>query len=542
MAVLAIPQNAAAIRRQCDRRRATLIAARQPWLDYCRLVADELMPSRLPYLLDPHGTQKGGEQNKHLVDSVGPKSVETSAAGIFSGTMPTSSRWFELAVRGEWSQDEQLLQFLEESGDRLLTMHNQSNAAQVLPECCKEWVAFGTGAALIIEDDEDVYRLDQLSVGEYCIAESSKGRVDTLYRDVTMTVGQLEQEFGLEALSPSSRAAWDDEEYDREVPCVHAIEPDRDRSNPDLPWRSVYYELNSPIDQLLAVRGFRRFPALVWRWTKLSGTAYGYGLGMDALPHLVRLRKMIYRYGQAVAFKTEPPLALPPGLAAHEVKALPGGKTKVFGQQPITTLFRVELELRELSEEIELTRQQVRDTLGATLVASLRQVRHQMTAREADLRTTQDLQEFLPGLTRQTEELLNPYIEWLWDLAEERGLLSQAPDVLQGQPIDIEYTSPLARKQKAGEVDAIVRTYAIAGEISKARPDILDNLNPDEAIRRIARIEGAPTATLIPIEQVRKLRAAREQQQAAQAQADAAQQGVDIARTAAEAGRIAEVA
>lgn len=535
------------LRRHCDRRLQNLLVARQPWLDFCRQVAEELLPNRLPYLLDPHGLRRAGEQNTHIVDAVGHLSLETAAAGVASGTMPATSPWFSLNIRNEFGDDDDQRLFLEEGGDRLLSLHNQSNANHVFPEAKKEWLAFGTGAVMLLEDDEDGYRIDLMTVGEYCIAEDKRGRVDTIYRQLTLTVGQLEEEFGYAALSDSSKAAFDREDFDQVVPCVQAIEPDRDGKNPegdnpDLPWRSVYYEQTSDAKQVLAIRGYSKFPALVWRWGKLPGSPYGYGRGHDVLPHLVRLRKLIYRYGQALAYKAEPPVQIPPGMQAHEVRMLPGGKTSVFGQQPITNLFRVDLELREVAEEIERTRQDIRDTLGATLVASLRRITHQMTAREADLRTSQDLTEFLPGLYRLNEELLNPYIEWLWEIALERGILPPIPQSLDGAEIDIEFTSPLARKQNQVEVDAIVRTYAIAGEIAKVRQDIVDNLDVDAAIRRIAQIEGAPTSTLIPIERVREIREARARVQQAQSQAAAAQQGVEIAKGAGEATKLAAVA
>lgn len=531
------------LRKHCEKRLGTLIDRRQPWLDFCKLVAEELLPSRLPYLIDPQHNQKGGEQNTNIFDGVGHLALDTVAAAIASGSMPQTSPWFGLVVRNEFGQDDEQLGFLDETGKRLLAMHNQSNAANVLPDGHKELVAFGTGAAIIVEDDEDGFRLDGMTVGEYCIADDHRGRVDTCYRQLTMTVGQLAEEFGYEALSDSSKRDFDNENYDVEVPCMHAIEPDRDGRNPDgdnpeLPWRSVYFEQTAGCQTVLAVRGYRKFPVLVWRWGKLPGSAYGYGRGFDALPHLVRLRRLIYRHGQALAQKCEPALQIPAGMAQHEVRMLPGGKTSVFGQQEIKNLMRVDVELDKLELLIEKTKQDVRDTLGSTLVASLRRIDYQITAREADLRTTQDLTEFMPALSRLNDELNAPYVEWLYDIADQRGTLPQIPNSLADQIIDIEFTSPLARKQRQGEVDAIVETAAIAGEIAKVRPEVLDNLNVDEMIRRVAQIKGSPSATLVPLERVRALRDARAQKQQAEVAAAAAEQGAGIAKTAAEANRL----
>jgi hypothetical protein len=362
-----------------------------------------------------------------------------------------------------------------------------------------------------------------------------------------MTVAQLVEEFGIEAVSRSVRDSYSrPASWDEPISVVHAIEPDnRDALNPqrspDMPWRSVYFEKGgSAADGVLAVRGYHRFPVLVWRYERIPQSAYGYGRGHDALPHLVRLRRMIVRFGEAVAKLVDPALTAPPGLAQHEIKSLPGNVTMLkAADQAVKALHNVDPRVLELRDEIERTRSEIRDILGQTLVASLRRIERQMTAREADLRTSQDLTEWLPQLHRQTKEFLNPYIEWLWDIALANDRLPEIPDELADQVIDIEFTSPLARKQDDAEVDAIVETMAIAGELAKVRPDVVDNFDFDAVVRRIAQIKGVNSVQIVARQVMQQMREARAQQAQAQAQAAAAQQGADIARTAAEAQRVA---
>lgn len=535
------PVDTSALRKHVDRRLAQLETIREPYLEFCRAVADEIMPSRLPYLQGQPAMmqERAGAQNQHIVDSVGPQSAETVAAGVVSGAMPANSPWYELDVRTLYEPDDEVRQVLQEATRRMRTTHNQSNANEVLANFALELMVFGTAAALFVDDDEDVFRLEQYTIGEYFIAEDSRGRPDTLYRRFTMTVGQIADEWGVDGLGARSRAAYDREDYDQEVEVVHAIEPDRDGRNPygevaTQPWRSVYFEASADCREVLAVRGYARFPALVTRWRKQPGTPYGLGRGMDALPHLVRLRKMIYRYGQALAFKAQPPLQLPAGLQAHEVRNVPGGLTAVAGSEPVRALYEVNLDLRELYEQIELARQAVRDAMGASLVASLRAISHQMTATEVDERRAQDMMEFLPALYRLREELLEPIVELEWDAMMARGLLPPMPE---GMPdvIDIEITSPLARRQRQQEVDAILRTYTAAGQIAQFRPDILENLAPDEAIRRIAEIEGAPVEVLLPVRDMLEQRRARAEAEHREQQAAAAASGASIAGELAQA-------
>jgi len=526
------------LRQHADRRVCALKEQRLPVIDYCTKIAEELLPTRLPYLRNPYERIKGGEQNEHIVHAVGYQSLQAIVAGVISGSMPATSEWYHLMVRGQWDYDRDTAHYLQELELRQRTAHNQSNANQALGMFATELIAFGTAAALFLEDEEDYFRIDTCSMGEYMIAEDAHYRPDTLFREYTLTVGQLAQEFGVDRLSPQAKHLYKRQHYDEPIEVVHAIEPDRDALNPHrssaLPWRSYYYENGSSSDLMLGIRGFRHFPCLVTRWGRMPGTAYGYGRGGDALPHLVRLRKMLYRYGQGLAFKVQPALQLPPGVQEHEVRMLPGGMTPVLGTQPITTLFDVATDLREFDAMLQSTVQDVRDSLGASLVASLRGLQHQMTAREVDTRTTQDLMEFLPAVYQLFDELIGPLVELEWQALADAGQLPEPPSSLPDR-IDIEYTSPLARKQRHGEVDAIVRVFTLGGELSKLDPSVLDNLDFDAALRRVAEIEGCPVQAIRQIEALRDLRDARGRMEQAQAQVAAAGQGIELARSAGEA-------
>lgn len=534
--------------RHCRNRLQALDEVRATWLAFCTSVAEELFPAKLQSLLNPTQRQRAGEQNESICDAVGHLSLTTAAGGVWSGSMPQTSRWFTLKISGLFEEDDDERWFLDLAGQRLMDLHNQANTNNVAPELFKEWLAFGVGACLFLDDPEasSGFRIEPLSVGEYWIADDARGRVDTIYRKFTMNVGQMVQEYGYDRLCGASKAAYDDKRYDEIRTIVHAIEPDRDGRNPIASkahkWRSVYYEEGTDATNggVLAIRGYHRFPGLVWRYGRVSGSPYAYGLGHEVLPHLLRMRRLIYRYGQALAFQTEPALQLPAGMSQHEVKMLPGGATTLYGGEKIETLFQPTTNLRDLAEQIGEAKQDVRDVLGATLVASLRRLRQQMTKAEAEIRKSEDLAEFLPGLLKLHEEFLSPYVEQLWELAEWKGWLPPQPASLRtGQvgQIDIEFTSPLARHQRQGEADAIVRVYAIAAEMAKVpgHENVGDNLDSDAALRLIAEIEGAPARILKPMAAMRDLREARIGEALAQKQAGAVAEGVDVARTAAEA-------
>lgn len=67
--------------------------------------------------------------------------------------------------------------------------------------------------------------------------------------------------------------------YDETVNVFHAIEPnhDRDPSRIDAgnkPWRSVWWDEDAPIDQMLRVSGFDEQPFWAPRWDTIDNDAY----------------------------------------------------------------------------------------------------------------------------------------------------------------------------------------------------------------------------------------------------------------------------
>ena len=78
----------------------------------------------------------------------------------------------------------------------------------------------------------------------------------------------------------------------------------------------------------------------------------------------------------------------------------------------------------------------------------------------------------------------------------ETADLIPAPEALEGLPIKVEYTSPLAQAQKAVGVAAIERVLGFVGSLGNIRADVVDNLNADEMVREFAMQIGPPPTIL----------------------------------------------
>ena len=156
------------------------------------------------------------------------------------------------------------------------------------------------------EDDDYVVNHTPLTAGEYYISVDKRGDVDTLYRDFSMSVSQVVQEFVTQrdgsrdwsVVSDTVKQMWNSRLYDSLVPIVHAIEPrgphERELGKLDklnMPWKSVYFERDGGSkDRVLREGGHNRFPCIVPRWRVTGGDIWGEGPGTKALGSIRQLQ------------------------------------------------------------------------------------------------------------------------------------------------------------------------------------------------------------------------------------------------------------
>ncbi len=95
-----------------------------------------------------------------------------------------------------------------------------------------------------------------------------------------------------------------------------------------------------------------------------------------------------------------------------------------------------------------------------------------------------------PFLERSQFELINPMIERVFAMMDRARLLPPAPPEIRGRAFDIECISTLADAQKSTATTGIERLVAFVGNLAAAKPEVLDNLDIDEAVREYADLIG----------------------------------------------------
>jgi Bacteriophage head to tail connecting protein len=526
-------------RQEVIQRLGTLKSERASWFAHWKDITTFLLPRNGRYFIQDRN--KGYKRNTNIYDNTSTQALNILAAGLMGGLTSPARPWFRLGVSDQaLMKNSDVKVWLDQSTRVMLDIFQKSNTYRVLHAMYKELGAFGTAAAIVTEDFDNVIHLTPLTAGEYCIATNWKGDVCTLYREFEKTVGEIVKEFGKENCSDRVVRMFDNNQLDQWIGVVHAIEPraDRDPSkfdNLNMEWKSVYYELDSEGDTCLRESGFRTFKVLAPRWDVAGGDIYGNGPGMEALGDIRQLQQEQLRKSQGIDYMTNPPLQVPTFLKNRDIDRGPGGITfrdSAAGTDKIETLFNVNLNLQHLGEDIQDVRARIRGSFFADMFLMLQNdtAGGTMTATEvAELREEKMLM-IGPVLERLTNEMIKPLVDITFDMMMDAGIVPPPPPELQGQHLSIELISLLAQAQKAMSTQSVDRFVAAMGGIAQFKPEVLDNFSPDNWAAIYSDMLGVDPEILLPSQAVDALRQQRAQAQQAQAQQAAIAQQVDAAQ------------
>jgi hypothetical protein len=544
------------------RRLSSLKSERESWIDHWRQVSDVILPRRGRFLLSDRN--KGGRRNKKIIDNTGTLSLRTLASGLMGGVTSPARPWFRLGTRSPIVlEDGEAKRWMADVERIMREIFNRSNVYNALFSVYEELSAFGTAAMLVYEDFDTVITCEALTAGQYCIAPSKTGRIDTLYREMSLTVAQVVEEFVQTApgdydwsrVSPVVRQQWDNDSLDAWVDMLQVIEPNpeyRPRAEgeegpvpgPRKRYRSVWMEMGGVQAAFLRETGFDEFPALCPRWNLAGNDIYGSSPAMDALGDVEQLQVQEKEKSKAIQKMVSPPLNVPSSLRAESVvNALPNGTTfydpQAGGMPMASPLYQVQPRVMELQQDMDVVRQRIRSAFYADLWRMISEMeRSGVTATEIDARREEKLLMLGPVLERLHHELLDPLIDRTFAIAQRAGILPEVPEALGGEELRVEYISMLAQAQRSVAIGGIERVVGFISQLAGIDPSVLDKLDRDQAVDEVANAIGAPPHIIRSDKEVEKMRAERAdaeaEAQAQQQQQQGMMQAVQGAKTLSE--------
>lgn len=527
--------------RKMLQRKQALWNERSSWVEHWREISLYQQPRVGRFLTSD--VNKGGKKSTNVIDNTAIWAARTLAAGMMSGMTSPARPWFKLELDDtELMENAEVKEWLHKTTRILRAIFASSNTYRTLHTLYGELGYFGSAADIVLPNFENVIHHHPLTIGEYALGTDHEGKVNTLCREYKMTVGQMVQSFGIDAVSETVKSLYQRQSYDSWVDVVHMVCPreqydsaKRDAKN--MPWASCYFEpgQDQAKERCLRESGFKRFRVLAPRWTVNSNNVYGDSPGMDCLGDVKQLQHQQLRKGEAIDYMVRPPLQVPTRYREAPKARLPGGIFYVDQAGPaggVRSAYDVRVDLSHLSADIVDVRGRIKQAYYADLFLMLAQdTRSGITATEVTERHEEKLLMLGPVLERLDNELLRPMIDLAMEDAAEARILPEAPRMLQGRELKVTFIGVLAQAQRLVAVNAVDQVVNRAMTMAQAKPEVLDKVDFDQVLDDTADMFGINPNLIVPDDKVTAIRAQRAQQAAAAQAAAAAPAVADTAKT-----------
>jgi len=510
-------------------RYASLRTERQNWESHWQDVADYMLPRKADITKN---RSKGDKRHELIFDGTATHALELLAASLHGMLTNTVSPWFYLKYKNdELNQEDEAMEWLEDCTRVLNQAFNRSNFQQEIFELYHDLIAFGTAALFIAEDDENEIRFKNIHISEIYITENEKGNVDSLTRKFKMQAKNIYNAFPNVQLPEELEKKINNAPYDN-INIIHSVYPSTEYGNNK--YVSCYVHEDSGF--LLSEKGFKEFPYAVPRYLKSSNETYGRSPAMNALPDVKMLNLMSKTSIKAAQKQIDPPLMVPDDGFLMPIRTVPGG----LNYYRAGTRERIEPLNIGANNPVGIQMEdQRRDAIRQNFfVDQLLSVQGpQMTATEVIQRNEEKMRILGPVLGRLQSELLQPLITRCFNILLRNNKFKEIPDFIGNQNIEIEYVSPLAKAQKTGELNSLIRGIEIMGSLQNIAP-VFDYLDTDNLVNHIKDVLGIPAKILRSKGEVQQIRAEQQNQMMQQQEMQQEMQQAELANKAAPLAKV----
>lgn len=517
-------------------RQAELEAIRLPEENIWKSIAECLRPEDQDF----QGSISASSAMDEIFDSTPLYALEDFVGGLFGQATNPATRWFATGVPDEdlmkWHPVQE--HFWRVNGILGTTLTSSfSRFYEEAPAWFGDLGAFGLGAFYSEEDIGRQRFIDRaIPLRESYIDVDDTGEVDTFHRKFTLKGRQLGQKFGnIHGL---------DEKRDYTI--IHAVFPNhlrkKDRLGPEsMAYASLYVSPELP--SLERRKGYHEMPYFVPMWARRSGKVYPRGPGHLARADIRTLNEMERNHLVAAQFAADPMKLLPPDSDLVSADFYPGallpGTMNEQGK-PLAQAFNTTGSLNLSLQQSEQRRQAIRDAFYFSIMQLVN--RPQMTATEFNGFQEEKLRQLAPNLERVQGGGLGPLISRRYRMLERAGQLPPPPRELVGQMMVVNYTSPLAKLQKAAIGRATLNWIGAIGNLAQINPEVVDHIDTDNVPAILHDAFGPPPSAKRDPAKVEEIRRNRAEQAQGQQALENAKTQAEIAATVGHATQAATLA
>jgi len=406
----------------------------------------------------------------------------TFASGFFANMFPPNVVWANYRHPDPAMMDQKgVADYFEEVSRIIYQLLLKSNFSTEEFQALLAMGAFGTNCLSVEEDEDNVFRFRNFTIGRIVVEEDNLGRVDTVGREFTLTARQAVQQFGVKNLDAT---IVDDanEHRDNKHMFVHLVSPRADykvgsKRSDKKPIASYY--VCRKTQKIVKEGGFDNNPYKVSRFTKGNDEVYGRG-PMSMCLATARRANVIFRSAIVSAEQhSNPQWLLPDDDSVKGLSSRAGAKIKWRTSNPNGKPERLDhngdpgiaMDMYELHDA------QIKRMFYNHLFRPLDDYRN-MTAYEANVREQTDMLALTPFVSRYLDEHVSPIMETVYYMAAKANKLPAPPAALNNDPsYEVDYIGRLSMASKGLEARGSVDTIRIMAELAQGVPQLAESFD-----------------------------------------------------------------
>lgn len=516
-----------------------LVQQRQKKLEQDKILHNERLQD-VAELVCPHrediygNRQRGEKKGTKSHDGTAIGAAILAADGIHGYHVSPSFPWFKYMMnRKEMNKDPKIRGWLEDCEYGIYMALNRSNFYSEMWSYIYDGFTIGT-ADLTVEEDLSTDRLvfEAVHPGEIFIEENKFGEVDLLHRKRKLTARKIHQMFDKETVLPQNiKQAYENNPFN-EFEIIHAVFPreewdDRKLDSRNKRFASVWMLLAGDNGaHICRESGFDRFQHNVWRYLKSGKEVYGYSPAILAMTDIKGLNLMNKTLLGVAQLGVQPAYNIPSYLEGN-VQLKPNGHNYIRdAADRITPVnsggnFPIGIDREQAKQKAIKERFHV-DTF---LMLASREGSREMTRYEVQ-QLMKEKAAVLGAELGPLNAALDQVLDIVFDIETKAGRIPRPPDELfemarqdKALRFDPVYMGPLAQAQReAFAKDGLLQYFEDIAPLAQVNPDVLDNIDMDEAARHLADVDNVPASIIRTVEQRDEIRAAKTKAMEAEAQ------------------------
>lgn len=515
-----------------------LVSDRKTVEDVWELINKFVVPFRGDFFRDVSSEHSvTWRDNREIFDSTAIDAAHILASSIHGSLTSPAIRWFELAYRlPELNDEKEAVGWLENAAAKCFQALQDSNFNLEANEGYLDLVSYGT--SMLIEEAEEANGefknlvFQAVPVEEAWFEQDHMGQAHRVYRRHKWTATQIVTKFGEDKVPQKIKdMAATAESSEKRFDVIQCIFPRPDKAGadtsktlaPDQRPYGMKYVLKDDKSQLGDEGGYYELPAFISRWRKTSKSMWGHGPAMIALPDILTINSLVELILKATEKVVDPPTKVTERGLLSDLDLEPAGMTVVRSMdsmEPYESGARFDVS--------QLQREQLKQSIRSIFYVDQLELKESPAMTATEVQTRYELMQRLlgPTLGRLQSDYLDPLVQRTFNILYRAGELGEPPQVVlesSGQ-LDIIYTGPLVRAQRADIAQGVTRWIASLAELAEVQPEVLDIPDWDMVAKELGSLEGVPAKLMASEAAIKKARKERKELQARAAEAEMTEQ------------------